>query len=249
MTRWRARRALRAADITPILFHARFAMGDRLSIQSEVLGCFGKNSGAETRAHQGIGRVLVATQVVEQSLDLDADVMVTDLAPIDLLIQRAGRLQRHPSRSRPPGFEQPELLLISPDPTAMPDAAWAADTAIGGTRFVYPPSILWRSARVLEAAGQITVPEGVRPLLEAVYGPDAEAVPPGLAQAEARLIGEMAAECGIARYNLLDPARGYAFRNGEWTSDVIMPTRLGDDCKMFRMARSEGDSACAVLCR
>ena len=57
-----------------------------------MLKRFGKNSGPQERS----GRVVVATQVIEQSLDLDFDVMVTDLAPIDLAIQRAGRMHRHP---------------------------------------------------------------------------------------------------------------------------------------------------------
>jgi len=73
------------------LFHSRFAMGDRLDIEDEVIWSFGAPSTAAARR----GQVLIATQVVEQSLDLDFDGMASDLAPIDLLIQRAGRLQRH----------------------------------------------------------------------------------------------------------------------------------------------------------
>ena len=90
-------RAMRIIDLKALLpdadvclFHARFALGDRLNIQESVLTNFGKDSeGAERQ------RILIATQVVEQSLDCDWDVMITDLAPIDLLIQRAGRLHRH----------------------------------------------------------------------------------------------------------------------------------------------------------
>ena len=60
------------------LFHARFMMGDRLKIETNTLERFGKTSDSKTRK----GRILVATQVVEQSLDLDFDQMVTDLAPL-----------------------------------------------------------------------------------------------------------------------------------------------------------------------
>ena len=74
-----------------LLYHARFALTDRLRIGAEVLKRFGKQSTAEDRK----GRLVIATQVVEQSLDVDFDYMVTDLAPIDLVIQRAGRLKRH----------------------------------------------------------------------------------------------------------------------------------------------------------
>jgi CRISPR-associated endonuclease/helicase Cas3 len=229
--------ALREAGITPILFHARFAMGDRLAIQKQVLEGFGKTS--TDRAPGGIGRVLVATQVVEQSLDLDADVMVTDLAPIDLLIQRAGRLHRHPKRIRPPGFGSPELLVVSPEPIDLPDTLWATDPSIGGTHNVYPPHILWRSARALFTAGAIGVPDGVRPLVEAVYGEDAEALPGALLTGEAKTDGKSIAERGHARANLLEPRQGYSYGGGPWDSDVVMPTRLGDEYVAFRMVREE----------
>ncbi len=234
--------ALQAAGIEPILFHARFAMGDRLHIQSDVLNWLGKNGTPEDRAPRGEGRVLVATQVVEQSLDLDADVMVTDLAPVDLLIQRAGRLQRHPDRSafRPGRFTTAELLVVSPDPVPAPDEAWARDAALGGTAFVYAPHILWRSARALFAAGAIAVPGGVRALVEAVYGADAEEAPPGLSRVELRFEGKGEAARGLARANLLEWAKGYGTGSGTWDSDVVMPTRLGDEALTFRMAREEG---------
>ncbi len=85
---------LAARGIAADLFHARFAMGHRLAIENAVLARFGRDGTPEHRR----GRVLVATQVVEQSLDLDFDLMVSDLAPIDLLLQRAGRVWRHLDR-------------------------------------------------------------------------------------------------------------------------------------------------------
>jgi CRISPR-associated endonuclease/helicase Cas3 len=231
--------ALRSAGIEPVVFHARFAMGDRLAIQSNVLAWFGKHATAEMRAPGGLGRVLIGSQVLEQSLDLDADVMVSDLAPVDLLIQRAGRLRRHPERVRPVGLPECELLVVSPDPVAAPAADWAADSSIGGTRFVYPPHILWLSARVMFAAGVIAVPDGVRGLVEAVYGDVAEAVPEGLLRSESKDEGERIAQESAAWSNLLKPERGYSWDSGDWSPDIAMPTRLGDDYLVFRMAKEE----------
>ena len=71
------------------MFHARFALGVRLEIQEGVIKSFDKTSRGSMRR-----RILIATQVVEQSLDCDWDVMITDLAPIDLIIQRAGLRSR-----------------------------------------------------------------------------------------------------------------------------------------------------------
>ena len=70
--------AIRTAGIAANLFHARFAMGDRLAIEAAVMERFGRES---TRT-QRTGRVLVATQVIEQSLDLDFDLTVSDLPPL-----------------------------------------------------------------------------------------------------------------------------------------------------------------------
>ncbi len=78
-----------AGDVEVTLFHSRFTASDRADKEADVLSSFGKN------APRNRTRILVATQVVEQSLDLDFDTMVTSLAPIDLLLQRAGRLHRH----------------------------------------------------------------------------------------------------------------------------------------------------------
>jgi CRISPR-associated endonuclease/helicase Cas3 len=91
-----ARHQLHAAGLDSLLFHARFTVSDRQLIEAEVMRRFGRNANVDMRR----GRVLVATQVIEQSLDLDFDLMVTDLAPIDLLIQRAGRLWRHARGAR-----------------------------------------------------------------------------------------------------------------------------------------------------
>ena len=100
-----AHAALTARGLCPHLFHARYALIDRLSVEKRVVKMFGKCSTPAERASQ----VLIATQVVEQSLDLDFDALITDLAPIDLLVQRAGRLWRH---DRPEREGHPELLVV-----------------------------------------------------------------------------------------------------------------------------------------
>ncbi len=73
------------------LFHARFTLRDRLDKEAQVLGTFGENS----TQHDRQGRLMIATQVAEQSLDVDFDVLITDLAPIDRVLQRAGRVLPH----------------------------------------------------------------------------------------------------------------------------------------------------------
>lgn len=100
------------ADVSVSLFHARFRFGDRADIERDVLSWFGP----ESRLADRQGRILVATQVVEQSLDLDFDYLITELAPVDLVLQRAGRMQRHRWRDadRPACCRQPVLGVILP---------------------------------------------------------------------------------------------------------------------------------------
>ena len=229
---------LRARGLDARLFHARFAMGDRQDIEREVLSRFGPGSAAEQRR----GRVLVATQVVEQSLDLDFDLMVTDLAPVDLVIQRAGRLWRHQRGERPIGG--PRLLLLAPEPVDDPAPAWLG-AELRRTGFVYPDhALLWRSARALLAAGGIETPAGIRALVEAAYDRDApDAIPAGLAGAAGRAEGAELAAAGIALQNVLKIDEPYERRSGLWEPDVRTPTRLGEAQIVFRLAREEGGAA------
>ena len=214
--------ALRARGLTPLLFHARFAMVDRLAIEAEVLRRFGRDSVGEARRC-----VLVATQVIEQSLDLDFDLLCTDLAPADLLIQRAGRLWRHARHERPvPG---PELLVVSPEAVVDPPVDWIA-RPLPGTAAVYrDPALLWRSAREVFALGALTTPQDMRPLIEATFDRATDgAVPAALAIASDRAEGKEMAEVGIASQNVLDVWRGYNRDAGLWESETRTPTRLED---------------------
>jgi CRISPR-associated endonuclease/helicase Cas3 len=88
--------------------HGRFATEDRKLLDAAVEQSFGRN--AENHA----GLVLVGTQTLEQSLDIDADLLLTDLAPIDVLLQRLGRLHRHAERRRPPGFTACRNFVMTP---------------------------------------------------------------------------------------------------------------------------------------
>ncbi|MGH7087832.1 MAG: CRISPR-associated helicase Cas3' [Stellaceae bacterium] len=89
--------------------HGRFATEDRKRLDAAVEQNFGKG----TDPHRGI--VLVGTQTLEQSLDIDADLLLTDLAPIDVLLQRLGRLHRHLEwRARPPGFAACRCTVMTP---------------------------------------------------------------------------------------------------------------------------------------
>ena len=161
-----AQRAFRAVaahadEVEHTLFHARFRGCDRRRIEERVLERFGKG------APQG-GRVLIATQVVEQSLDLDFDELHTDLAPIDLLFQRAGRLHRH-DRVRPAGFESPRLVVHGPS-----DADLAA-LRFGPSKFVYDAGTLWIAARALRSRDALNLPTDIRPLVEESYHPASRA--------------------------------------------------------------------------
>jgi CRISPR-associated endonuclease/helicase Cas3 len=88
--------------------HGRFAPEDRKLLDVSIEDTFGKRA---RRSHL----VAVATQTVEQSLDIDADLLITDLCPMDVLLQRIGRLHRHRDRpDRPEGSQQPQALVLVP---------------------------------------------------------------------------------------------------------------------------------------
>lgn len=209
------------------LFHARFALGDRLRIEQEVLGRFGKDGGHEQRR----GQVVIATQVVEQSLDIDFDVMVSDLCPIDRLIQRAGRLHRH---ARPTRGGELVLDVLAPPWSEDPPASWLA-TPFQRTALVYPdPAILWRTARVLEARKRISLPGDARELVECVYG-DGE-VPAALDRRSSAALGQDLAHASVAQNAVIKLDIGYLREGADWSSEARTPTRLGEPTTTLRLA-------------
>jgi CRISPR-associated endonuclease/helicase Cas3 len=145
------------------LFHARFLFEDRAERERDTLRRFGKPGEGVDRPHRA---VLVATQVIEQSLDLDFDLMVTELAPVDLVLQRSGRLHRHPREDRPRGLREPVMWILGPEERdGLPRFA-------GGVTYVYDEHVLLRSWLVLRNRTAIAVPEDVSALIEAVYDDD-----------------------------------------------------------------------------
>ena len=219
------------ADGTEIfLFHARFPADRRQAREDAVLSIFGKASTREGR------KILIATQVAEQSLDLDLDWMITDLAPIDLVLQRVGRVWRHPRENRP----LPEPLLIvagldATEPPAFGDPLWWG--------YVYREDLLLRSWALLKSREHLSLPDEIDTLVQIVYEGVDDGVPKALkerlAAAECEAEGKTFACRGQANQEFIgfpddaswnDPAR---FVKGDEDDPGIHPTlvaqtRLGE---------------------
>lgn len=226
------------------LFHARFALGDRLDIEDRVLRCFGRESAAVQRG----GRLLIATQVAEQSLDIDLDLIVSDLAPIDRLIQRAGRLHRHvrDAAGNPLADGAADqrgaacLWVLGPEWTAEPEPSWFKKAFQKGAA-VYPNhGELWLTAQCLQA-GKFTMPDDARRLIETVFGGDDAALPVGLQKNALQAAGVAMGNASQATRNGVKLDSGYVRTGLEWDEDSIAPSRLGEDTLEVLLARWEGD--------
>ena len=93
----------------PTLHHGRFAAHDRRLLDSAVEAHLGKQA-----RRDGVGCVVIGTQTLEQSLDIDADLLITDLCPMDVLLQRIGRLHRHQRDDRAAGYRTPRCIVLPP---------------------------------------------------------------------------------------------------------------------------------------
>jgi len=223
-----------------LLFHARFNLHDRLAMEEQVLATFGKHSTPAQRA----GRLLIATQVVEQSLDVDFDLLVTDLAPIDRVIQRAGRLRRHrrmadgTPQADPAAADQrgePLLWVLTPPWTEAPDARWYKAAFPKAAAVYAHHGELWLTARALRSGG-FTMPDDARHLIEGVFGADAE-VPPGLEANALAAEGLDYAAQTQAQMNTLKLAGGYTRGGIDWWSEAKTPSRLGEATSTVALAR------------
>jgi CRISPR/Cas system-associated endonuclease/helicase Cas3 len=151
-----------------MLAHARFTAADRRFRDQQLIMRFG----APPAAVRPERHVVVATQVAEQSLDIDFDLLISDLAPIDLLLQRLGRVHRH-DRPRPPHIGNPRLVIVGHEP--QPDAPPGVPP---GSVWVYGRYLLWRTAATLLGVRALHLPADIPHLVEEVYG-DAPVGPPG----------------------------------------------------------------------
>ncbi|MFV3076516.1 CRISPR-associated helicase Cas3' [Niveispirillum fermenti] len=207
VTAWkRHAEAARAEGLAPpMLYHARFLPADRAAAEVALMRFFGKQAVPDERR----GRLLVTTQAAEQSLDLDADEMVIDLAPADAVIQRLGRRRRHArtidGALAGDGVDQrPDSpVLLHTPPVSAPSKHWYA-RKFPRAAYIYPDDArLWLTAHHLLAPSTIPgnppgsdhiVPaRDLRPLLEAVYA-EPPAAPPCLMASHETADGKAAAE-------------------------------------------------------
>jgi len=217
------------------LFHARFPAEGRQQREDQVLETFGQGGKREGR------KILIATQVVEQSLDLDFDLIITDLAPIDLVLQRAGRLWRH-ERGIKDRANIPEPILIiaglaEEEPPSFDGPLWWGK--------VYREDILLRTWILLrgEQRYSLNLPEEIDGLVRNVYEeevkvPDLllermeEALFEGEGEALSKSIQANQAIIGLpddASWN--DPARFILYDEDEsgFHRTLMAQTRLGED--------------------
>ncbi|MCB5911514.1 CRISPR-associated helicase Cas3' [Streptomyces pinistramenti] len=174
-----------------LLLHGRIAVGARADRTERCLRLLG--SPGEKEAGQRPERlIVVATQLAEQSFDVDADLLITDLAPIDLLLQRIGRLHRHHGVERPDALRLPRVVITGFSGVrggTGEDGAGAHPAALGGaaprflgaSEFIYGRHLLLRTAALVfkdrERKGGWAVPGQVPGLVAAGYGSVDEAVP------------------------------------------------------------------------
>ena len=152
------------------LIHARFVSTDRKDKEDELRASYGKDA----NVHNGtrpIRSITVATQVVEQSLDVDFDILMTDVCPMDLLLQRMGRMHRHDTHdvSRPATLQQPKVII---DGWSLKDGKINMNM---GSQMVYGASKLLRTIALTGFGKEekIHIPNDISPLVQKAYSSDA----------------------------------------------------------------------------
>jgi CRISPR-associated endonuclease/helicase Cas3 len=218
---------LRVAGI-PAPHHGRFATEDRRLLDAAVEASFGKHAPAAAA-------IAVGTQTLEQSLDLCADYLITDLCPIDVLLQRIGRLHRH-SRPRPEGFAPARCLVLTPDALA-PDGRHRRFGLGAGPdgHGVYPDIVgLQATWLLILERPEWSIPRDNRALVEDATDPKtlaalAARLGPQWTRARGDVLGRGAAQGQQGRLNLIDRSLGFDGRCELFPDDASILTRLGGD--------------------
>lgn len=161
------RAAMRKDQFAVGLLHARFPAFRRQQIEKEWLGRLGSDSSDRPE-----GCVLVATQILEQSVDIDADMMISELAPSDMLLQRMGRLWRHQRAKRP--CDRPVFVIVTNDPADASTRDEVAEILGKSNCLIYAPYVLMRTHAVWRDRREVRLPEDIRTLIEATYSDNAD---------------------------------------------------------------------------
>ena len=205
-----------------LLYHAQYIMPDRADKENELIRNIGKESSPDTRK----GYVVVGTQVLEQSLDIDFDLLITDICPIDLLLQRIGRLHRH-SRQRPDGLKTPYCYVITDE----------YDNDKSGSKSIYGKWLLKETLEQLPES--VTLPDDISPLVQRVYGAHDESDEYKeytnnnnilVNKAKSFLLKKPTGRTieGMANRNVSDSAGEAAVRNGISSIEVLAIKRFSD---------------------
>ena len=216
----------------PALHHSRFAAEDRERLDAAVEQALGK----EDRSPGG--RVVIGTQTLEQSLDIDADYLITDICPVDVLLQRLGRLHRHAEAERPAAFKEARCLALVPDSgleTGLEGSLLKHGLGVSKLGGIYTNLVgIEATRRLIEAHPTWTVPTMNRMLVERgthrlVLRELAEALGEDWLSHLSEVLGRGAAEAGVARHHALT-------REEDFDEDLVFPdldskvrTRLGED--------------------
>lgn len=216
-------------DGETLLFHARFPAERRQEIEQQCIRWFGKD-----KSHRPEKAILVATQVVEQSLDVDFDAMMTAVAPIDLLLQRVGRVFRHEDTPRPPQFQTPSLCVLIPQD-------------LEDYQDVYPPCLRDQSIYLLQGRATIRIPDDMPQLVADGY--DMTAAPPEeLEKWMDHLMEEQVMSSASTQYLIRSPGKGFSpiktpsltqFDDLEQSGFLSAKTRLGPPTKRIILLEEE----------
>lgn len=242
-------------DIVPeegwTLFHARMPFGWRQQIETSVVERFGPN-----KANRPPCAVVIATQVIEQSLDLDFDWMASFIAPGDLLLQRMGRLHRHPNDDDAQSFNRP-ALLSKPEMAVLCGVIGDEVPSFGLSAYVYELEMLLRTWLVWRNRRNIELPDDIEPIVKAVYDDEPQA-PDAVWQAaieEAHLVAVQ------KQRQAEKTADNVVVKSCDEDGRLLHPTQLVDaplldlhedddpeTHKTLRAATRDGDPSVTVIC-
>jgi len=217
----------------PALHHSRFAAEDRALLDRAAEAALGTQGGTG-------GVIVIGTQTLEQSLDIDADLLIADLCPMDVLLQRIGRLHRH-DRDRPTGFEAARAVVLCPDDldrlTVRAEnglGTYGDDSSLSGV-YVNLPAVA-ATLEQIEAAPIWEIPAMNRELVEAATHPDAlarVAAARGWQVYQQRLTGAARAQLGLAAHVVLKRTEAFP---AAYPDDEKIKTRIGEEGAVIGIA-------------